>query len=154
MAIGIRISNNVEVNLGEIKERLLADLDNSGLEYSIPFDKLNKNNIKETIITIKDLSIEISVENDIITYIKSDNNEFTNLDKIESIEENVLNHIQNIKDKIASTFKKAADNLKIEKIDTKTMNMVVILTDGDTRARVTILREGLGNVYINTLRAI
>ena len=40
------------------------------INYEIPFDKLNKEGIKETIIHIKEIGTEISIDNDIITYIK------------------------------------------------------------------------------------
>lgn len=155
MAIGINVTENVIVELGEIKEQLLFDLDSDNVNYSIPFDKTNNDNIKETIITIDELGVEISVENDIISYIKSGNNSFTNLDTIDDINENVLDHIQKIKGHIETRFSSSSEyTIKIEKIDTKTMNMTVILSSENEKARINVLRDGHGNVYVNTLRLI
>jgi hypothetical protein len=154
MAIGLKVGDEVKVSLGEIKEQLLYDLGQAGVQYTIPFDKTNKNDIKETIIAITDLGIEISVENDIITYIKSDNNEYTHLDTIENIEDTPLEHVKTIKNHVINKFNDEDYSIKFEKIDTKTMNIVVIISSETGKARINILREGQGNVYINTIRAL
>lgn len=152
--VGIKLSDDIVVELGEIKEKLLDDLDTHNIDYEIPFDKLNKEGIKETIIHIKDIETEISVENDIITYIKSNNNKFTHLDTIEDIQTDPLKHIKTIQNKVKEIFDNNEFNLKIEKIDTKTMNITLIITYGNKKARIQILRDSFGEVYINTLRAI
>lgn len=154
MAIGIRLSENVSADLQEIKEKFLRDLDDNNIKYEIPFDKLNKNNVKETIIHIKDLDMEISIENDIITYIKSGNTEFTHLDKIEDIETSPLDHIKTIQEHIKNAFDTSGYSLKLEKIDTKTMNMTIILSSSKHKARVQVIRDSFGDVYINTLRSL
>ena len=152
--VGIKLNEWVTIELGEIKEKLLDDLSKHNIEFEIPFDKINKDGIKETIIHIKDIGTEISIENDIITYIKSNNNEFTHLDTIEDIQTDPLKHIKTIQDKVKEIFNNNEFNIKIEKIDTKTMNITLIITYGIKRARVQILRDNFGDVYINTLRAI
>ena len=98
MAIGLYITKDIKVELGEIKEKLLFDLDNASIKYEIPFDKINTNGVKETIITMREPDIEISVENDIITYIKTVNTEFSNLDKIENTDVNITEHIKKIQE--------------------------------------------------------
>lgn len=152
--VGIKLHDEVKIELGEIKEKLLDDLDNHNIDYDIPFDKINKEGIKETIIHIKDTDTEISIENDIITYIKSNNNKFTHLDTIEDIQTEPLKHIKTIQEKVQEIFDNKEFILKIEKIDTKTMNITLIINYGLKKARVQILRDSFGDVYINTLRAI
>lgn len=154
MAVGIKLTNNVYVELGEIKEKLLSDLDKEKVNYEIPFDKLNKSGVKETIIHMKDIGTEISIENDIITYVKSDNNEFTHLDTIEDIKTNPLEHIKTIKEHVINAFGLMDNTVKMEKIDTETMNITLIITSKTDKARVQIIRDSFGDVYINTLRAI
>lgn len=152
MAIGLNIGNGARIELGEIREELLNDLDSAHIEYTIPFDKTNKQNIKETIIQIKDLEMEVSVENDIITYIKSANNEFTNLDCIDNLD-NIFAHIKTIQEHIANSFG-SEYKVKIEKIDTKNLSIIVILSSEYEKARAIVARDGNGNIYINTLRTI
>lgn len=151
MAIGINLSDNVKVELGEIKEQLLKDLDNDCIHYVIAFDKLNKEGIKETIMHFRELETEIIIRNDIVYYIKSGNTQYTHLDVITDIETDNLSHIKTIKDLVINRYGNLGYNLKIEKIDTKTMNITVILTSDNDKVRIQILRSSKGEVYINTL---
>ena len=154
MAVGINLTDRIKVELGEIKEVLFNDLDIAGIKYDVPFDKINKNGIKETIIHIKELGTEISIENDIISYIKSGNTTYTKLDTIEDIKSNVLIHIKAIQARIAELLGKDEYNVKIEKIDTETMNITLIVTSNTEKCRLQILRDNTGGVYINTLRIL
>ena len=151
MAAGINLTEDVKVYLGEIKEQLLYDLDKHNVKYSIMFDKLNKDGIKETILHLRDITTEIIIRNDIIYYIKSDDTEFTHLDTISDISTDTLNHIRKIKELLEDKFSPEGYNVKIEKIDTKTMNITVILTSDVERVRVQVLRGTLGEIYINTM---
>ena len=151
MAAGINLTQDVKVYLGEIKEQLLYDLDKYNVKYSIMFDKLNKDGVKETILHLRDITTEIIIRNDIIYYIKSDDTEFTHLDTISDISTDTLNHIKTIKELLENKFSPEGYNVKIEKIDTKTMNITVILTSEIERVRVQVLRGPLGGIYINTM---
>ena len=64
MAAGMYLTSDVQAYLGEIKEQLLYDLDKTNVKYTIMFDKLNKEGIKETIIHLRDLTTEIIIRND------------------------------------------------------------------------------------------
>lgn len=154
MSVGINLTKDIKVELGEIKEKLLDDLSKSDIKYEIPFDKVNKDGVKETIIHIKELNTEISIDNDIITYIKSGNTEFTHLDTIEDIKTNPLSHIKTIQQKVSELFNLADHIIKIEKLDTETMNITLIISSSLSKSRIQILRDSFGKVYINTLRTI
>lgn len=151
MAAGISLTKDVFVYLGEIKEQLLKDMDDSNVKYSIMFDKLNKDGLKETILHLRDSAAEIIIRNDIVYYIKSDNTEFTHMDTIDEIAVDPLSHVKQIKELVEDRFGKEGYTVKIEKIDTKTMNMTVILASETEKIRVKILRGSLGDVYINTM---
>lgn len=151
MAAGMYLTSDVQAYLGEIKEQLLYDLDKTNVKYTIMFDKLNKEGIKETIIHLRDLTTEIIIRNDIVCYIKADNNEFTHMDTIDDISTEPLSHVKQIKELVEERFGKEGYAVKFEKIDTKTMNMTVILTSDTEKIRIQILRDQLGEVYINTM---
>ena len=151
MAAGMYLTSEVQAYLGEIKEQLLYDLDKTNVKYTIMFDKLNKEGIKETIIHLRDLTTEIIIRNDIVSYIKADNNEFTHMDTIDDISTDTLSHVKQIKELIEERFGKEGYAVKFEKIDTKTMNMTVILSSDTEKIRIQILRDQLGEVYINTM---
>ena len=154
MAVGINLTDDIRVELGEIKELLLNDLTSAGIKYEIPFDKLNKEGIKETIIHIKEIGTEISIENDIISYIKLGNTPYTKLDTIDDITTNVLVHIKNIQKHIEDKFGNNNYTVKIEKIDTVNMNITLIVSSDKDKCRIQILRDNTGGVYINTIRSI
>lgn len=152
MGIGIKVHDDVQVTLGEIKERLLKDLRDKNIKYNIPFDKLNKNGVKETIIHVTELGTEISVENDIISYIKTVNNKYTHIDKVDDVESCSLAHIKQIQEQINKLFN--GYNLKIEKLDMETLNITLIISSEKQKARVQVLKDSFGEVYIHTIRAI
>lgn len=154
MGIGMNLTHDTRVELGEIKEKLTAELDEAGIEYSLFYNQLNKAGVKETFITIREPYAEISIENDIVTYIKVENTEFSNLDNIPDIGDNVLDHIKNIQKRVDDKFSIEGSTIKIEKIDTKTMNITLIIMYSEDRTRVQILRDTFGDVFINTLRKL
>jgi hypothetical protein len=154
MAIGVYVAQNVKVNIGEMKEQLLFDLDKEKIAYSVPFDKTNTEGIKETIITMRDPDVEISVDNDIISFIKTDNTDFSNLDNVKDVNVNIMEHLKKIYEKLNEKFDTQDSLIKIEKIDTKTLNITVIIISGGVKVRVQIVRDAFGDVYINTIRKI
>lgn len=154
MSIGINVTDEIHVSLWELKERLLRDLDRSNLVYQIPFDKLNKHGIKETIVQIPDLDTEISVQNDIIKYIRSGATKYSTLDVMVAGEE-PLDHIDKTKKALNDMFG-SEYNIRVERINTSSMNMAVMLKSKeiDEGARLQILMDSNMNIYINTIMAL
>ena len=154
MSIGINVTDEIHVSLWELKQRLLRDLDRSGLVYLIPFDKLNKHGIKETIVQIPDLDTEISVQNDIIKYIRSGATKYSTLDVMVAGEE-PLDHIDRAKKTLNDMFG-SEYNIRVERINTSSMNMAVMLKSKeiDEGARLQILMDSNMNIYINTIMAL
>lgn len=151
MAVGIYLTEELKVTIGELKEELLKNLDIYNIYYTVPFDKINKNNIKETIIHIKDINTEISIENDIVTYIKLGNTPFTKLMVIDKIADDSIEYIKSIQSYVKEKIIGSNYTSKIEKINLDTMNITLILDTNKNKYRTQILRDGSGDVYINTL---
>lgn len=155
MSLGINIAEDVRVHIGEIKEQLLDELNNKNISYSIPFDKTNNDNVRETIITMRDPDIEISVNNDIVVYIKSDNTEFTCLDVVEDISSvNIVEHIKTIQKHVVDKLGINEADIKIEKIDTQSLNMTLIINNNNNKVRLQIVRDTFGNIYMNTIMVL
>lgn len=154
MAIGIRLTDKITIELGEIKEKLFKTFDDNNVKYSVPFDKVNNDGFKETIVHIESIETEISIKNDIINYVKLGKNKYTTLDKIEDIGSDIIGHIHNIQKHVENLLEVESKDLKIEKIDTTNMNITFIVTKVKDRARIQVLRDSFGDVYINTLRAL
>ena len=103
MKFGLKLSDDLEIVLGEFKEEVLERLQESKVKYTIAFDKVNEEGVKETIIQLPDLRVEVSIENDILSYIKSGCNEYsiifdgTNVNRkdiavINNLKATILNH--------------------------------------------------------------
>ena len=152
MAIGINVSNETRVEIGEIKEVMLSDLQKSDIGYAIVFDKVTKSGIKETIVYIPTVNMEVSIENDIVTYIKSSNNPYTTIDKIDAIKSNIGEHLASIKNKLFEMF--PGYDVKIEKIDVESMNITVILKLNLEKIRMHVMRASNGEIFINTMVSI
>lgn len=153
MALSLNIEESIKVELGEMREELLYDLEQGSIRYSIPFDKTNEQDIKETIIQIPDLGIEISVENDIVTYIKSGCNEFNQLAELELGKLVNISTVEDIKKQIIDRFKLDAKSMFIEKVNMRAMEMVIVVKDEmDEKCRIHIMSDSRGRVYINTIR--
>lgn len=156
MSVGIRVTNNIYIGLWEIKEQLLRDLDESKLSYNIAYDKVAKSSdYKETIIQIPDLEVEISLNNDIIKYIRSGANKYTILDEIETGDNDTIKHIRIIKEEMEKRFGDEY-NIRVERISADTLGMTFVLssTITDEKVRVQILKNNSNEVYMNTMLAL
>lgn len=156
MSVGIRVTNNIYIGLWEIKEQLLRDLDESKLLYNIAYDKVAKSSdYKETIIQIPDLEVEISLNNDIIKYIRSGANKYTILDEIETGDNDTIKHIRIIKEEMEKRFGDEY-NIRVERISADTLGMTFVLssTITDEKVRVQILKNNSNEVYMNTMLAL
>jgi len=156
MDFSIKIGNNIKIELGETKEELIYDLSCAKIRYTIPFDKTNDNNIKETILQIPSLRIEISIQNDIVNYIKSGCNEYSIIFKTEGLDKKNIAVINDLKIKIVNTFKIKSNEMFIEKINLRNFDTMVIMNSKalGKKVRLHLMSDLQGNVYINTLRYI
>lgn len=155
MNLGLKIVNDVEVTLMEPREILENRLSNNNIEYRVLFDKVVKDSsVKETILVIKDPEIEITLENDIVNYIKTSNNIYSQLDVIEEINKDVTVHIKAIKEKLAKKFDVDTTAINIEKCDLAKINITTIVNKDNRYYRIKIIRDAFGNVFINTIRCI
>ena len=160
MKYSLQISQNAYIFLGETKEELVYDLDENGIKYSIPFDKTleakqDGKKVKETIVHIASLNIEISLANDIVKYITCGVNKYNTVYKTTV---GVPASLQMVKEMMAVVSKKVGVDPKTmftEKINLKTMDTVMIANGKDNkRVRIHVMTDMNGNVHIGTLRYI
>ena len=154
--IGLNITDSFKININDVKEAVLEGLKSNNIEHSIAFDKVNKNGIKETIITMREPDIEVSLENDIVQYIKTVNTDYSQVDTLKSIGDSPASHIPAIKKNIEKKFGVDGSCIKIEAIDTSSMNMTVVIKYNDNKntVRVHIIRDAFGNIFINTINNV
>jgi len=154
--LGLDITDNFKVCLLDIKEVVLEGLKNNNVEHSVAFDKINNKGVKETIITMRNPDIEISLENDIVQYIKTVNTKYSQVDVLKNISENAAVHIPTIKKNIEKKFNVQSNCIKIEAIDSTKMSLTVIIKYDNNahEARIHVIRDAFGNIFVNTITHI
>ena len=152
MAFTLKIYNGVIIELGETKEELMYDLDGHDIKYIVPFDKTNAEGVKETILQIPELRVEVSILNDIITYIKSGCNEYSIVFDGTNVNRKDIKVINQLKDTILKTFGVDKKQMFIERINLRNFDTMVIFKTDTKKIRLHLMSDLRGNVYINTLR--
>lgn len=153
MKVGLNV-NNTMISIGDSKEDLIDRLTESNIEFEIPFEKVNSQGVTETLLTITGYGIEITFDNGELSYIKSQINEYSIIsnecaENCENIEDTVR-YIRNI---IQKKFKEY--HVRFERIDTKSMNITIVLTNNRTeKVRINIIMNRNKQVFINTIRRI
>lgn len=154
MELFLEIKEGVNLELCEIKEKLLQTLDVSGIEYRVPFDKVNAHNIKETIIQMPKLGVEVSVENDIVVYIKTRCTEFSKMAEFKIGTTTGIDIVDDIKQKIMCMYSIEKKNMHIQTLNIKSMEVIIIVDTELGKRRIHILSNAMGEVYINTIAVI
>lgn len=160
MRIALDLTDTFSVELGETREELIYKLDENKIDYTIPFDKtldeLDKSNraVKETIISIKEFGLEISIHNDIVVYIKERTGKNTAIYKISDKKQCSASDIIKVREIIAAKFNVNSSNISIEKLNMKNLDTVIVIRDNNKNIRVH-LRMGIDrSVYISTIRYV
>lgn len=154
--VGMLIQDNIKVNINDSFDELIEKIKMAKLDYSVPFSKVSKkSNILETMVHIESKGLEISLEDNIVVFIKSIYSDETNILDESTIEKNsmtmpdILNTIKEyIKNYVGDT------HVSIEKFDAKTYNTVVVFSTNTNKIRASILKANNGSLFLNTIRKL
>ena len=135
MAIGVNLTDNLRLELGSTKQDILNELDIAGISYDVPFEKVNKHGILESIVAIKNHNIEITTEENIVKYIKMGNSDFSKLVSIDNNSVDIMQVIRTIQEELTKKLGTQMSSTCIEKLDTKTLNITLIINLNDKNAR-------------------
>lgn len=154
MELFLEIKDGVNLELCEIKEKLLNTLDINSIEYRVPFDKVNANNIKETIIQMPKIGVEVSVENDIVVYIKTRCTDFSKMAEFSIGNTTGIALVDEIKQKVLKMYHIDKKNMHIQTLNIKSMEIIIIVDTEFGKRRIHILSNAMGEIYINTIAVI
>lgn len=154
MELFLEIKDGVNLELCEIKEKLLNTLDINSIEYRVPFDKVNANNIKETIIQMPKIGVEVSVENDIVVYIKTRCTDFSKMAEFSIGSTTGIALVDEIKQKVLKMYHIDKKNMHIQTLNIKSMEIIIIVDTEFGKRRIHILSNAMGEIYINTIAVI
>jgi hypothetical protein len=142
-----------KIVLGETREEVEERLTKAKIRYTVPFDRTNENNVKETIIHIGEYGIELSIENDIVNYIKSHSTTSNNIHKINLGSTMSVAEIKKVITEVAKQFNVSEEDITIRRIRLNSADIVMIIRD-DRRVRVHLMSDLSGNIYVSTLKYV
>ena len=157
MMFSLKLGEEAYIELGETREELIYRLDKSKIKYTIPYDKTSSNEnvkVKETILHIVDLAIEVSIRNDIVQYIKSKSNQYTNVYAITPGKTCSASDLIQVKRKVAELFSIDENKILIENTNLRTLETVMIVDDSINKVRIHLMPDMRGNVFVGTLKYV
>ena len=132
MKFSLKLGKEAYIELGETREELIYRLDKSKIRYTILYDKTSSNEnvkVKETILHIVDLEIEVSIRNDIVQYIKSKSNQYTNVCTITPGKICSASDLMQLKRNVAKLFDINENKILIKNTNLRTLDTVMIIDD-------------------------
>lgn len=148
-------SDTISVRLGETKEEIEDRLQKANLRFVTPFEGLADNSdVKETVINIPDCGLELILENDIVTYIKSHNSNHNIVCDADIGEVMSVQDMQDMLDAVAQKFGVDTRDITIRHINLKRVDAVLVINNNDNRTKVHLLCDLGGRVFVSTLKTI
>lgn len=147
-------AENLRFMLGESKEEIIDRLQKARLRYVTPFDGLADNStVKETVLNIPELGVELMFENDIVTYIKSHNSTCNVVCSTDIGEAMRVNDIDSLIESVANKFNIDKHSIIVKSINLKRVDAILMIHDTKV-IRVNLLCDLGGNVFISTLKTM
>lgn len=155
MILGINITDTDKIMIEHNKDELLNLLNMSETKYEIMFDKVNKDGDNETILSIEDGNIEITILNSNVNYIKSISIPSTLITRLDD-NTCTISCIHDVIDKLADRLCVDRSELIMENINSETMNMVFLIKDKNTNNKyhIHVLMDTNNNVYMHSIRKL
>lgn len=154
MDIGMRLNENIKVNLSESREELINKLTKEEIRYNILYDKPDKQGLKETIISIGEFDTEIHLSDNKIIYISAYNNENTSVLNNDTENVSPIDFINLCKDRLYTMGIKNKELIEIDNLDFKTLNCSFNIKCNDNICRAITARDAHGNVFIKSIRIL
>lgn len=154
MEISLNITEDIKLGINEELNELIKRLEDAEIRYKILYDKVNESSgIKETVMYIDEFGTELHLVDNKICYISSYNNKYTNIIDKDTEDIKPIKFVNIVKDKINKLVEHEV-KIDIEKIDLGTMNCRFVIHGEKGKYKINLSRDGHGNVYIHTLRAV
>ena len=156
MELGICLNDNMRIELTDTKDRIISMLEENEVRYMIPLDADNDiTKLHETVILIHEFEVELKLINNIVVFIRSINNKYTNLFSFDECKNmTIYKYSTSITEKLAHMTDTNNFKVSIDSINLKTLCGTVICKCNNIESRIRMARDGHGNVYIQTLKLL
>ena len=149
MAVGIHVSDDRRIFIGEDVDNVIKSLEEANVKYQLTYDKV-KDGVRETVIDLIDLRSTFQFHGGTLEYLRLNNNDFTYLGVTDNQES--VDNVRMIRDNLIKKFELEDYTLTFAKIDLKPMHIVVLVDNKvDRKVRLAIQKDGFGRVFVSTI---
>ena len=156
MEIGVQINEFIIISLLDTKDKILKLLEQEEIRYKIHTSKNKDNTGKiEEILLIPEFEAEARLIDNKVVFIRALSSEYTRIFQLNECNRMTVHKYQDrITAKILETTK--ADRLKInlESLNLRTLCSSIYCKCSNTESKLGIVRDGHGNVYIQTIKLV
>lgn len=152
MDAGLNIVEGVRIRLGDSLTDVKNNLTKNNIEYKLHDNGEQENGLNTTIMFMEKHGVELSINNDRIVYIKSNN---SNLNYIIELTEdaNILFTLNEIKEQIATMFNVNIKNIRIDEFDGDNTRASLSVKDNDGKVvKISLVRGIKNRIYMHTIR--
>lgn len=152
MDIGLNITDNIRIRLGENIEKLQLELDENQIRYNVPY-KDTKEGLTREIMIIESFGVELNTSDNNITFIKTSNSKLNYIMHIE--ESKPLDALNSIKYNLAKLFMCEPDRIRVDTFDIKSFSSVMSIPfRSGAMAKMTLVMGANKNIYLETIKTI
>lgn len=157
MEVGLDILENLRISIGESVGDIIESLDNNGINYTIP--KVSGLSVGDSdgtmIIFIESYGVELSIMDEEVVYIKTNNSELNYVTRLLESDNRPLTTLKEIKSSLAIKFGIPEKSIRIDRFNTKTFDtsMSIPYRDED-KIRVVVVSRSDGTFHIETIQMV
>lgn len=149
MDIGINVSENLRIRLGDKLDDTIERFNKENIKYTIPY-RLEEKNKSNLIIFLEYWGIELNAQNGYIVFIKSNNTELNFVMQITS--NSPIEALNIIKEKVAEKFDTDLSAIRVDKFNLETYeSMLVIPVTNILKAKIELITGLNRRLYMKSL---
>lgn len=150
MDIGLNIANGVRVRVGDSIDDLTATMERHNVDYTIPYRSKKEDKV-DMIMFMEKCGVELNISDNIIIFIKSNNNESNYIMQLES-GTSPVEALQNIKRNLAEAFNLETSDIRIDKFDGSSLNSTLsIPLDMSNKVKIELITGANQKVYMHSI---
>lgn len=150
MDIGLNIADGVRARVGDTIDKLTTSMKKHNIDYTIPYKNAVGSNI-DMVMFMEKCGVELNIYNNIIIFIKSNNNESNYIMQLND-EMSPVEALKTIKSNLADAFNIKASDIRIDKFDGTSLNSTLSIPISETeKAKIELIMGANQKVYMHSI---
>lgn len=152
MQVGLEIAEGVKINIGETYENTIKALDDTEIEYDIPYNKTFGNK-KQIIIYMRSEGIELNITDGIVSYIKASN---AHRNTLFTLDQNLrgAKALKYIRKRLAEMFDTPESEIQVDEFNAVSYETALTLVNDKYYMRIRLHKNLKDQIYIQTIRIL